>query len=150
MSTEKVSFIQHHSLIDCGHNTLYNYFQDISYIICLNVLLWIGVALLCSLFEYDFFIHPCVFILVSSLLLSPLVLVSLKMVTMTQKLSPGAGTKVLGLVALDGCVGLSLMLAIGVVLVQQKRARDKKELVTIETEDSENMVIAKAYSETDV
>ena len=131
-------------------DTLYTYFQDISYIICLNFLLWIGVALLCSLFEYDFFIHPCVFVLVSALFLSPLVLVSLKMITMTQKLSPGAGAQVLSLVALDGCVGLSLMLAIGMVLVLQKRARDKKELVTIETEDSENMVIAKVYSETDV
>ena len=132
-------------------DTLYTCFQDISYIICLNVLLWIGVALLCSLFEYDFFIHPCVFMLVSALFLSPLVLVSLKMITMTQKLSPGAGAQVLGLVALDGCVGLSLMLAIGMVLVLQKRARDKKELVTIETDDSENMmVIAKVYSETDV
>ena len=34
--------------------------QDILYIICLNVLLWIGVAVLCSLFEYDIRIHPCV------------------------------------------------------------------------------------------
>ena len=127
-------------------------FQDVSYIICLNVLLWIGVALLCSLFEYDFFIHPCIFVLVSALFLSPLLLVSLKMISMTQKQSPEAGGKVLGLVALDGCVGLSLMLAIGMVLVQQRRARVKEELVTIETEDSENMnmVIAKMYSETDV
>ena len=110
-------------------------------------------ALLCSLFEYDFFIHPCIFLLVSALFLSPLLLVSLKMISMTRKLSPGAGAKVLGLVALDGCVGLSLMLAIGMVLVQQRRARVKEELVTIETEeDSENMnmVIRKMYSETDV
>ena len=34
--------------------------QDILYIICLNVLLWIGVAVLCSLFEYDVRIHHCV------------------------------------------------------------------------------------------
>ena len=110
-------------------------------------------ALLCSLFEYDFFIHPCIFVLVSALFLSLLLLVSLKMITMTQKLSPAAGTKVLGLVALDGCVGLSLMIAIGMVLVQQRRARVKEELVMIETEeDSENMkmVIAKMYSETDM
>ena len=112
-------------------------------------------ALLCSLFEYDFFIHPCIFVLVSALFLSPLLLVSLKMISMTQKQSPEAGGKVLGLVALDGCVGLSLMLAIGMVLVQQRRARVKEELVTIEREeDSENMnmvmVIAKMYSETDV
>ena len=110
-------------------------------------------ALLCSLFEYDFFIHPCIFVLVSALFLSLLLLVSLKMITMTQKLSPAAGTKVLGLVALDGCVGLRLMIAIGMVLVQQRRARVKEELVMIETEeDSENMkmVIAKMYSETDM
>ena len=34
--------------------------QDVLYIIFLNVLLWIGVALLCSLFEYDIIVHPCV------------------------------------------------------------------------------------------
>ena len=34
--------------------------QDIFYIIFLNLILWIGVAALCSLFEYDFIIHPCV------------------------------------------------------------------------------------------
>ena len=34
--------------------------QDIFYIICLNLTLWIGVAALCSLFEYDVIIHPCV------------------------------------------------------------------------------------------
>ena len=110
-------------------------------------------ALLCSLFEYDFFIHPCIFVLVSALFFSLLLLVSLKMITMTRKLSPGAGSKVLGLVALDGCVGLSLMLAIGMVLVQQRRARVKEELVTIETEEvseNMNMIIAKMYSETDV
>ena len=79
--------------------------QDILYIICLNVLLWIGVAVLCSLFEYDIRIHPCVslcfwcqlnhwsiililqvFFLLSPLFLSPLFVLALKIVLMTDKL----------------------------------------------------------------
>lgn len=41
-----------------------DFIQDIFYIICLNVTLWIGVASLCSLFEYDVIIHPCVSFLI--------------------------------------------------------------------------------------
>ena len=107
-------------------------------------------ALLCSLFEYDITIHPCVFLLVSALFLYPVCLLSLKMVTLTSKLSPGAGTKVMGLVTVDCCVGLTLVLAIGVVLVQQRRAKDKEEHVIIATEDSGNLVIREVYRETDV
>ena len=127
-----------------------NYFQDIVYIICLNVLLWIGVALLCSLTEYDFTIHPCVFLMASFLFLTPLLLLSLKIITLTRKLSPGAGAKVMGLVTLDGCVGLSLLLVTGVVFVQQRRDRDKEEDVVIETGDKEKMVIREMCRETDV
>ena len=107
-------------------------------------------ALLCSLFEYDITIHPCVFLLVSALFLCPVCLLSLQMVTLTSKLSPGAGAKVMGLVTVDCCVGLTLVLAIGVVLVQQRQAGGKEEHVIIETEDTENMVIREVYRETDV
>ena len=107
-------------------------------------------ALLCSLFEYDITLHPCVFLLVSSLFLTPLLLLSLKMITLTRKLSPGARAKVMGLVTLDGCVGLCLHLAIWVVLVQQRRARNKEEDVIIEAGDREIMVIREVARETDV
>ena len=107
-------------------------------------------ALLCSLFEYDIALHPCVFLLVSSLFLTPLLLLSLKMITLTRKLSPGARAKVMGLVTLDGCVGLCLHLAIWVVLVQQRRARNKEEDVIIEAGDREIMVIREVARETEV
>ena len=41
-----------------------NIIQDTFYIISLNVTLWIGVAFLCSLFEYNVIIHPRVSFLI--------------------------------------------------------------------------------------
>ena len=59
------------------------------------------------------------------------------------------GAKVTGLVTLDCCVGLSLLLAIGVVLVQQRRDKEEEDVI-IETGDNEKMVIREVYRETNV
>ena len=105
-------------------------------------------ALLCSLFEYDVTIHPSAFLVVTLLFLSPIILLAFKIITSTRNLSPGAGAKVVGLVTLDICVGLSVLLAIGVVLVQQRR--DKEIIVTEEIRENNMVRRDMCYVETNV
>ena len=88
----------------------------------------------------------------STLFLSPLFMLSLKIVTMTEKLRGPVRSEVLSLVALDGCVGLFLLLSIGVILVKQRRARsrgDKAEVI-VARDSNENNLIRVVHCETDV
>jgi len=127
-----------------------DYWEDIFYIICLNVTLWIGVASLCSLFEYDVIIHPCVFLLTSTIFLIVVGLLIWTISTMTSKLMQPIRDELITFVTLDGCVGVFLVISVGVVLVQQRRTKSDIEKLTRTTDDNRNNYISISRNETDV
>ena len=66
---------------------------------------------------------------------------------MTAKLMQPIRDELITLVTLDGCVGVFLVISVGVVLVQQQRTKDGIEKVT---DDNRNNYISISRNETDV
>ena len=69
---------------------------------------------------------------------------------MTAKLMQPIRDELITLVTLDGCVGVFLVISVGVVLVQQRRTKDDIEKITRTTDDNRNNYISISRNETDV
>ena len=69
---------------------------------------------------------------------------------MTSKLMQPIRDELITFVTLDGCVGVFLVISVGVVLVQQRRTKSDIEKLTRTTDDNQNNYISISRNETDV
>merc|ERR1712008_366561 len=99
--------------------------EDILFIICLNLLIWAGVAMLCAVLEYNVRVHLCAFVLLSTFYLSTVTILSVMVIILTQKLAQPIRQEIFALVGLDSGCAVALVGAVGIVLVQQNMSKDK-------------------------
>ena len=78
-------------------------------------------------------------------------ILSSKIISMTWKIQTPVGDELYTLVGLDWSVGVSLVIAIGVVLMQQRRSQNIRDADKIlDTDSNDNNYISISRNETDV
>jgi len=111
---------------------------DILFIVALNLLLWGGVAVLCATLEYNVRVNVCVFPLLSLVYLGLVVGLAVTVALLTSKLEEPIQQEVHTLVGLDMVCACTIVAVVGVVGVQQHRARSVEKRVRSHQTSSNN------------